>query len=888
MNSRHVALAFLLQLSLLPVSAFNLTVGVLLTSSGSDVNTVGTRAWRAKETYNITQIFAEAVRTRGAASGASSLKNISFVYVDVGTGSTDQTNIESKRMCNGTYGKVDFIISPFSSGATQRAAVSCLDEDHIMISGGAASEAVYSCLISNQDTAGCTDKVIGQRRFGNLFGVIPLSSQYMEPVVQLTKLAGANSIAFFHTTGLFETTMCENALTEASFFGFEKVYPLYEVTDQNDDGYWNTLLNNLENDKPDVVVGCVLSAACQTFVEKAFQANYLPKFLALSVCVGSTGSETALGDKLNFIAGPVLWDSRCTTANCDESRASIVRFYNQDSGVIAPMEFSHAYENFTSFTPSYQAAGSMAALYALTYAIERSQTNQTALLREALNDISQPSFYGLLEGSRLGANREKQMLLLQYDDVTKAEIVFPLSSDTMSVIYPIPTWDERTYKRVMLSKPLEKIMVGIVCMNCVILLGIILIMIINRNHSVIKAVSPTFVIISLLGLIFVNFSLLTWGLENNAATCGLRPWIIGLGFTLFAAPITVKLYRIKHIFETVTKPQKSSVLRVSDAVFLRYLGVLLGITILLLVIWQTADPLTERINTPDLIRPSKNFTTCNSKTNAFPIMMLVYFLLLLASMVVLSFQTRKSWAKFKETQQMAFAIYSVIICVIVSIALTSAGQGSREYSLAIRLSFITIATWTWCIALYAQKMYLLLVKGDETESILMISSLKSPVSPQRKRMSVASSPQRNDSSYMTSPIRLKETKDVETNGKMIAELEARLEVSEKETRAAQRKIKSLEEEIIKLVNEKVEALALADQSMRKLQSMENISRTFSKMDLEHSRKNSRTPSKGKISRKSTENHIPESTVNHKVSTVEEKNESVESPEAGKKSETPKV
>eukprot|EP00466_Bigelowiella_natans_P008593 jgi/Bigna1/75589/fgenesh1_pg.35_\ len=819
-------------------ASFNLSVGVLYTATGSDVTSVGSRAWRAQETYNVTQIFRQQLLADSGVSGITQIEDIHFTYADVGSGSNSTYVTQVARsMCEGSLGDFNFILSPFSSGVTQTVAIACDPYDEIVLAGGAASEAVFSCLPSNAASYGCTDKVVGQRRFPGLFGVINLSSQYMEPVVQLTKLNGAESIAFFHQSGLFSQTMCEQAFLSASFFDFDKVYDLYPL-DHTSDSSFEGLFEQLESNKPDVVVGCVLNTACTEFMTRAYDRNYLPNFLALSVCVGTQSVEETLGSKFNYIAGPVQWDPRCTDSGCTEqTTSSVIRLFNQTNGVRAPEEFDAAYRAYSGVSPSYQAAGSMATLYSLAYAVERAQSNATHKTLEALNDISQPSYYGLIEGSRLGANEAKEMLVIQYDQNNFAQIVYPLSTDTSGVIYPIPTWDERVYTKKLFNTESEKVMLAMVVINSVMILTLIGILIAHRGDPVIKAVSVLFVTLSLLGLLMLDLSMLTWGLENNEITCGCRPWLLGIGFTLFFGPIAVKLWRIMKIFSTLEHAVNITSLKVDDGTLLKFLGYLMIPTLAILVLWQGIDPLSPEIIETDPIRPSKNYTTCRSGSFLWSVIMLVYCMVLLSSLVVLSFQTRKSWSKFKESQQMAFALYGFCICVLVMVVLQITGnikkflesfrlrtpkhlkcadlcappslspQSSRAYRLDVRTIFGTIAIWTWCGALYGPKLWQLTQKDKEVPTMVSLHEIKGTP---RMKMPHSKMQEAEEVRHGKMQFELEELRD------KCEQLEGKLRRSDTEKKSLSAECSKLKEQVIKLVDEKVSRMDNSKASMTTL------------------------------------------------------------------------
>lgn len=380
----------------------------------------------------------------------------------------------------------------------------------------------------------------------------------------------------------------------------------------------------------------------------------------------------------------------------------------------------------------------------------------------------------------------------------------------------------------------EKGMIGIVVVNSVMLLCLAGFIIAYRNHPAIKATSVTFVIISLFGLLCINLSMVTWPLENDYATCTALPWLVGIGVTLFICPIALKMWRIKTIFDNIDQPVKITSLKLDDISLLKRLAIMMLPTLIILVLWQTIDPLTDVVEQPDPIRPSKNYTICKSDTPAFAILLLTYFLLLLLVLAGLSFATRKAWNKFKESQQMAFALYGFIVCTVVLVALQASEQGSREYLFVVRVAFITIAIWTWCVSLYGPKIWAVCSREGETSDTIMISNADNLKRPTTKHQT-SHTPQ--------IPKKLREMKEAEDNSQAEAmegkdakqqavEYEAKYTALQHENVELAGKVKILEERIIKLVEEKVEAMN--ESSVELIRSRHKImtSRGASKANLD--------------------------------------------------------
>ena len=67
----------------------------------------------------------------------------------------------------------------------------------------------------------------------------------------------------------------------------------------------------------DLVIGGTYPTSCTGLVQGFRQANYLPKGLGLSTCMGSSSMFTTLGKDMRWLAGPSQWDRRLTGRDFD-------------------------------------------------------------------------------------------------------------------------------------------------------------------------------------------------------------------------------------------------------------------------------------------------------------------------------------------------------------------------------------------------------------------------------------------------------------------------------------------------------------------------------------------------------------------------------------------
>ncbi len=102
-------------------------------------------------------------------------------------------------------------------------------------------------------------------------------------------------------------------------------------------------------------------------------------------------------------------------------------------------EFAKRY----GYEPPYQAAESSAAVLAYADAFVRAGSLDPSAVRDALAATDMETFYGRIDFDETGKNIAKPMVLLQVQD-GQYKVVAPTKWATSKVIYPNPSWAERS------------------------------------------------------------------------------------------------------------------------------------------------------------------------------------------------------------------------------------------------------------------------------------------------------------------------------------------------------------------------------------------------------------------------------------------------------------
>lgn len=619
----------------------------------------------------------------------------------------------ARAMLNGTLSNgtgVDVLIAPYSSRLTPAAARVADANRTLVVSGGSAAETTFVCRPDEHD-CGTGGGRSGARRHAYLFGTMTPAGGYLRPFVSLARINQARTLALLAEDDSFPLAACEGAREAALENGMQVVYD--ETVDRVTDAARADALaavdeaaGELRRLKPDVVVACTYAPACELLLERLEAAGFLPSALAATICVGRAASEAAAGRRLAYVYGPGQWDRRLKGAAYVEDELSVASMFPITNATVQPPPPEQFAEAFAAAygaahgepkAPSYQAAAFLAALYAVETAAALANDTNSDALREQMQLIYEPSFFGLLGSSRFGSNAQKSIVTWQYSGEGGAggaelRVVTPLSAAVEDAVYPMPGWSERSYSRCMYCLPAEHAVIAVVAVVSALSVGLAAWLWAYRDRPYIKQASAGFCVASVVASVVVYLGVLTWPVENNSATCGARPWMLGMGVTLMLAPLLAKTHRVMRVFSN-----KSLVThRISDRDVLVQTAALAAPEFLILMLWSAVSPLEPALRRPDPLRPSENFTTCDSEhTVGFAAAAASYVLLLLVVAAAMAVRTRNVWDAFNDARQTSTAVWNLMFGGAMLGILEASSIKSRSSAFVARslvLVFVTAST----------------------------------------------------------------------------------------------------------------------------------------------------------------------------------------------------
>eukprot|EP01129_Flabellula_baltica_P015301 TRINITY_DN766_c0_g1_i1.p1 TRINITY_DN766_c0_g1~~TRINITY_DN766_c0_g1_i1.p1 ORF type:complete len:323 (-),score=32.21 TRINITY_DN766_c0_g1_i1:21-989(-) len=229
----------------------------------------------------------------------------------------------------------------------------------------------------------------------------------------------------------------------------------------------------------------------------------------------------------------------------------------------------------------------------------------------------------------------------------------------------------------------------------------ILILSFKKQFYSIRASSPTFILLMLVGSLIMYGGALSWTMWMNQFLCIAKNWFLGLGFVLLFGTLVAKTHRIKKIFLFKTLTVKI----ISDGQLYMIVGVFVLIEIAINACW-TIFTLPNSIEIiVDENRPVYNYYTCTTSDldSIFLIVSLVYKgLLVLYSLYLSTLLWKHKKSALIESREIIFCIYNLTIFGAIFAAVQASLESTTSRSLLFLLrsscilfsTFVTVATLT--------------------------------------------------------------------------------------------------------------------------------------------------------------------------------------------------
>ena len=279
--------------------------------------------------------------------------------------------------------KVDFLISPYSSGLVKAAAVVSEQNGKVMVTAGGADDATM------------------EQGFKNIYQVYSPGSKYLTGAIDLMlKLdPSIKKVAIVSEKEPFSASVVAAALPYAQGKGLQVV-----VNEGYDTGATDfaPFINKIVAAAPDAIIGGGHFQDGTTFAKQIFEKKVAARFVALLVAPPEP-TFADIGDAAQFIVGPSQWETQTKYSEAG-AKALNIPWYGPTGDA-----FTAAYKAKYNAPPSYHSAGGYAAGLVLQRGLEDAGSTDPAKLRAALDKLDLMTFFGHTKFSTDAKTHGKQI-----------------------------------------------------------------------------------------------------------------------------------------------------------------------------------------------------------------------------------------------------------------------------------------------------------------------------------------------------------------------------------------------------------------------------------------------------------------------------------------------
>jgi hypothetical protein len=350
----------------------------------------------------------------------------------------------------------------------------------------------------------------------------------------LTRAQGASTASIVYFDDDFHTETCTTGAYYASVNKIKIVSSNIILANYTDSSL-RSIVSNLQRLNPDVVTWC-RRLGCAQDVAVMKSMGYLPRSLMMVQCTDTAALiATYGGNDMKYINGVLFWTSQLSgPAYTDDPTTPYASHFIETDTQPSPLRFQSWFLNATGTLPTYTDASTFAVGYMIETALFTAPTTDPPTLAETLGRINIASFWGTLSLDQVGMSSSNAIAVTQVDASLKLQLLSPTSAATSQLIYPMPTWAERTYSSSYGASSGAQIVIAVMVVCVVVYIIAIIIVWARRKNPLVRSLNPSLITVSFIGAILTSLAQLTWLDDNTHRTCAARlpMFIIGLSLLI--------------------------------------------------------------------------------------------------------------------------------------------------------------------------------------------------------------------------------------------------------------------------------------------------------------------------------------------------------------------
>jgi branched-chain amino acid transport system substrate-binding protein len=298
--------------------------------------------------------------------------------------------------------EVDFLLGPYSSGATFPASSVAEQHEMPMVVAHAAATTIY------------------ERGFENLWATLNSIDQYFGTILEMVAEHedGPESVAIINENALAPQLAADAAEEIGTELGLEVLYKEHYPSGTTD---LSSLLAAVRDEDPDMLIGAGYTGDMILLRRQMDDLGYVPNLTAFMLGPTLPGFVEDLGDLAEGILEPVQW-------------APNMAWEDEVFGWSA-QDYSDMFEERFGYAPDYHPPQSSAALMVYYHALQEVGSLDRDQVRDAIDATDIMTFYGPVRFNELGQNVGKEMAVVQIQD-GEPVVVYPAEHAQADLMYP--------------------------------------------------------------------------------------------------------------------------------------------------------------------------------------------------------------------------------------------------------------------------------------------------------------------------------------------------------------------------------------------------------------------------------------------------------------------
>jgi hypothetical protein len=210
--------------------------------------------------------------------------------------------------------------------------------------------------------------------------------------------------------------------------------------------------------------------------------------------------------------------------------------------------------------------------------------------------------------------------------------------------------------------------------------------------------------------------------EPTDALCLAFPWFLGIGFTFVYGCLFIKTWTLYKVWRNAEQYKKSNL---TPMYIMKGIGMYVFVEIIIMVIWSVIDP--PKAQYKKMVDGDYDLG-CHTKHNTFWIIFLATKGVWLLFGTTLTVLTRRIATEFNQSRSIGYAIYNIVVMLIIGVPLAIALENISGGVLIIEVAVIVVAFTFTNVSLFFDLWYTM-VFPEKNVRITKMSSVRGNSSP---------------------------------------------------------------------------------------------------------------------------------------------------------------